>query len=146
MLAKIRPDDGVYSAPSILQVFAPEALKIVIQSIRNGIYPSLAATIAMEFKEPSASSILGLLEIKNDLPIRIGIIISFTQRDALIRCPLLGETESGHPFGHTKSAIIAQMLAFVEHHPIGFFLWRSEERRVGKECVSTCRSRWSPYH
>src|SRR3546814_11591403 len=23
---------------------------------------------------------------------------------------------------------------------------RSEERRVGKECVSTCRTRWSPYH
>src|SRR3546814_1021781 len=26
------------------------------------------------------------------------------------------------------------------------FVIRSEERRVGKECVSTCRSRWSPYH
>src|SRR3546814_5401960 len=26
--------------------------------------------------------------------------------------------------------------------PVG----RSEERRVGKECVSTCRSRWWPYH
>src|SRR3546814_16604113 len=26
------------------------------------------------------------------------------------------------------------------------FSIRSEERRVGKECVSTCRSRWSPYH
>ena len=25
-------------------------------------------------------------------------------------------------------------------------LWRSEERRVGKECCSWCRSRWSPYH
>src|SRR3546814_12426380 len=24
--------------------------------------------------------------------------------------------------------------------------WRSDERRVGKECVSKCRSRWSPYH
>src|SRR3546814_15109070 len=24
--------------------------------------------------------------------------------------------------------------------------FRSEERRVGKACVSTCRSRWSPYH
>src|SRR3546814_18752964 len=24
--------------------------------------------------------------------------------------------------------------------------YRSEERRVGKECVSTCRSRWAPYH
>src|SRR3546814_199520 len=28
----------------------------------------------------------------------------------------------------------------------GSVLPRSEERRVGKECVSTCRSRWSPYH
>src|SRR3546814_11089558 len=30
--------------------------------------------------------------------------------------------------------------------PIAQALRRSEERRVGKECVSTCRSRWSPYH
>src|SRR3546814_4743645 len=28
----------------------------------------------------------------------------------------------------------------------GDVVTRSEERRVGKECVSTCRSRWSPYH
>src|SRR3546814_18333180 len=28
----------------------------------------------------------------------------------------------------------------------GGYRARSEERRVGKECVSTCRSRWSPYH
>src|SRR3546814_9935458 len=28
----------------------------------------------------------------------------------------------------------------------GTFSRRSEERRVGKECISTCRSRWSPYH
>src|SRR3546814_21146954 len=27
----------------------------------------------------------------------------------------------------------------------GQVVFRSEERRVGKECVSTCRSRWSPY-
>src|SRR3546814_2559878 len=29
---------------------------------------------------------------------------------------------------------------------LGFTGARSEERRVGKECVSRCRSRWSPYH
>src|SRR3546814_11373668 len=29
---------------------------------------------------------------------------------------------------------------------IGIERFRSEERRVGNECVSTCRSRWSPYH
>src|SRR3546814_6013034 len=28
----------------------------------------------------------------------------------------------------------------------GICIGRSEERRVGKECVSKCRSRWSPYH
>src|SRR3546814_10063245 len=31
-------------------------------------------------------------------------------------------------------------------HDWGRRLRRSEERRVGKECVSTCRSRWWPYH
>src|SRR3546814_14163168 len=30
--------------------------------------------------------------------------------------------------------------------PAGTTLTRSEERRVGKECVRTCRSRWSPEH
>src|SRR3546814_19898651 len=30
--------------------------------------------------------------------------------------------------------------------PTGDPPYRSEERRVGKACVSTCRSRWSPYH
>src|SRR5213075_2370665 len=40
----------------------------------------------------------------------------------------------------------------VVHHGgdmIGFhsdMMWRSEERRVGKECALLCRSRWSPYH
>src|SRR3546814_14130350 len=33
------------------------------------------------------------------------------------------------------------------HRPdLGAVQSRSEERRVGKECVSTCRSRWSPYN
>src|SRR3546814_12389225 len=53
----------------------------------------------------------------------------------------------------------AQMIAFKRHqngrtagepHDTTFMTFdhdmRSEERRVGKECVSTCRSRWSPYH
>src|SRR3546814_998602 len=33
-----------------------------------------------------------------------------------------------------------------QYQPIPDFGIRSEERRVGKECVSTCRARWSPYH
>src|SRR3546814_12378765 len=41
-------------------------------------------------------------------------------------------------------ADIPRVFQQAEHH-LGP-LTRSEERREGKECVSTCRSRWSPYH
>src|SRR3546814_12402677 len=34
----------------------------------------------------------------------------------------------------------------VAHRDFTASAHRSEERRVGKECVSTCSSRWSPYH
>src|SRR3546814_2931343 len=37
-------------------------------------------------------------------------------------------------------------IRFVEGGGREAIITRSEERRVGKECVSTCRSRWSPYH
>src|SRR3546814_18552690 len=38
------------------------------------------------------------------------------------------------------------MLEVVFDRLVRMMSTRSEERRVGKECVSTCRSRWSPYH
>src|SRR3546814_8749611 len=44
---------------------------------------------------------------------------------------------SGTTTFKVRGVIDADYVAFNE---------RSEERRVGKECVSTCRSRWSPYH
>src|SRR3546814_9481789 len=40
-----------------------------------------------------------------------------------------------------RFGVFEDMTAEGERRPL-----RSEERRVGKECVSTCRSRWSPYH
>src|SRR3546814_1733210 len=46
-------------------------------------------------------------------------------------------------------AVKACLRAFRGDEPLahdGPYYKRSEERRVGKECVSTCRSRWSPYH
>src|SRR3546814_1798331 len=55
-----------------------------------------------------------------------------------------GGTVVLHDFLLAKSALKA-----MENHEInvlGGVPPRSEERRVGKECVSTCRSRWSPYH
>src|SRR3546814_16754199 len=46
----------------------------------------------------------------------------------------------------SRGRTIRQFLLGVLFAPAGFSFIRSEERRVGKECVSTCRSRWSPYH
>src|SRR3546814_13098262 len=54
---------------------------------------------------------------------------------------------------HGKGEIIAELdlrpdLWFFQCHFEGdpVMPGRSEARRVGKECVSTCRSRWAPYH
>src|SRR3546814_11800575 len=54
--------------------------------------------------------------------------------------------------GMVPAAIGTQVIGSIIR-PAGYFAnyalkptFRSEERRVGKECVSTCRSRWSPYH
>ena len=41
-----------------------------------------------------------------------------------------------------SAPISEEMLAL----PLDKQEWRSEERRVGKECSEPCRSRWSPYH
>src|SRR3546814_8400158 len=46
-----------------------------------------------------------------------------------------------------RRAVSCRSLCFRETGDAGLGpAGRSEERRVGKECVSTCRSRWSPYH
>ena len=42
----------------------------------------------------------------------------------------------------TRKDPLLTTTAFYEHGE----WWRSEERRVGKECLRLCRSRWSPYH
>src|SRR3546814_13712149 len=45
-----------------------------------------------------------------------------------------------------SSHFIQRILAHLKRIAVNRLDLRSEERRVGKECVSTCRSRWSPYH
>src|SRR3546814_2340855 len=56
-----------------------------------------------------------------------------------------GQWRSLYRFDLRPSQLIDYGVAnhYVSTHPASR---RSEERRVGKECVSTCRSRWSPYH
>src|SRR3546814_13199069 len=61
------------------------------------------------------------------------------------------EVKAGHnvasAFKGVKAAIHQNHgLLTASRHSIEAAAFRSEERRGGKECVSTCSSRWSPYH
>src|SRR3546814_11931494 len=62
-----------------------------------------------------------------------GGLVSRPVEQAVVDPPRKGIGEEGGAarFGRRAGIVVEQ---------------RSEERRVGKECVSTCRSRWLPYH
>src|SRR3546814_13359143 len=75
-----------------------------------------------------------------DWPQHAGYI---TRDDGLVACRIYGHIKARHLWDMI-------MVSTYDYAEPGFILIdrvnRSEERRVGKECVSTCRSRWSPYH
>src|SRR3546814_12300694 len=68
------------------------------------------------------------------------------------RAPYLRTASRNRDFLRRRRGSSATACRFVDLPAIfasfrtGVWRGRSEERRVGKECVSTCRSRWSPYH
>src|SRR3546814_3697239 len=80
----------------------------------------------------------------SDLPLYISIDLDGVDPSA---APGVAHPEPGGLTVRELLAVLHKQTApvvgadIVELHP-----GRSEERRVGKECVSTCRSRWSPYH
>ena len=89
---------------------------------------------------------LGVLadEIQNPVKIKYNEIPNFpvSTVEGHEGCLVLGELEG--------KMVVAMQGRF--HYYEGYtqqeitFLIRSEERRVGKECLRLCRSRWSPYH
>src|SRR3546814_15951300 len=108
-------------------------------------------------------------------PVRIGgdgakeaAVVLGQAREAIARCAR--ETGGAFGFDRLAQAFVDTFVRVQAQHPVMLALFdrdsllaaeaverplqhacaqafaRSEERRVGKECVSTCRSRWSPYH
>src|SRR3546814_14597762 len=66
----------------------------------------------------------------------------------VIRCDLASEDQVIAAFERTAAELgpVDVLVNCAAYRGKAEFMERSEERRVGKECVSTCRSRWSPYH
>src|SRR3546814_10804413 len=83
----------------------------------------------------------------------LSIIFSFSSRRRHTSCALVTGVqtcalpifEEGSIFGEVGPISGRKRGATIRAGADSIFV-RSEERRVGKECVSTCRSRWSPYH
>src|SRR3546814_15533141 len=76
------------------------------------------------------------------LPVRFRMFAAVGCIGLLVHLFVLGLTLNmgGESFRYAQALAIFVAMTF------NFIVNRSEERRVGKECVSTCRSRWSPYH
>src|SRR3546814_14826616 len=86
------------------------------------------------------------IALRTDLP-QIVIPTTYAGSEAT---PILGETVEGRKTTQRSPRILPEIVLYdidlTLTLPVELSITRSEERRGGKECVSTCRSRWSPYH
>src|SRR3546814_15955369 len=103
------------------------AHRLIAAGIRPGDRIALIAETCPEF----AASFFGAI-YAGSWPVPLPLPTSFGGREAYID-QIRVQLSSSDPTMVLSSEGLHAMV-------------RSEERRVGKECVSTCRSRWSPYH
>src|SRR3546814_1703724 len=97
-----------------------------------------------------------IVDLQHAVCLRIALIFFFSSRRRHTRCALVtGVQTCALPISlqRSKTALGASFRRIARHKggAVAVFatarqLARSEERRVGKECVSTCRSRWLPHH
>src|SRR3546814_14504256 len=66
--------------------------------------------------------------------------------DATPLSSVVPRAETAPVLGSTECTVMGSNSVPDVTSPGAWYSSRSEERRVGTECVSTCRSRWAPYH
>ena len=97
-----------------------------------------------EYAATNVSPDMSFLEMLDELNERLmekgGVAIAFDHDCREGICGSCGVMIDGVAHGPNKGTATCQL------HMRSFEDGRSEERRVGKECVFLCRSRWSPYH
>src|SRR3546814_16456802 len=101
---------------------------------------------AVELSSPVAGRVLKIHGVAGD-KIAVGGALVTLETDASASESSAAETAPATPAAsQTKPAIGSTPASVASPALVNGNDSRSEERRVGKECVSTCRSRWSPYH
>src|SRR3546814_19720112 len=74
-----------------------------------------------------------------------GTVVAETERDLPMKWMLVALVAFVVPLGLLYQAIVDQWMMSIPMTII-MIVARTEESRVGKECVSTCRFRWAPYN
>src|SRR3546814_3836154 len=118
IIARTVDEDDVINAAELLEERRNEETAAIIEGhvFQQAEFPLHCRRAIIAFA-PGQGELLFMLDVGAQ-----GLLIAVTEHDDAGIFFMLGEAE----------AVLA--------------IARSEERRVGKECVSTCRSRWSPYH
>src|SRR3546814_19464281 len=110
------------------------------------------------FRDIGCSGLLGIISEDHYAPVAVRCVIALSTRDETVFSTLINETRLMKPNGprwtnslpKTSSAKLLETSGIpsqsIRTRWLGHICRRSEERRVGKECVSTCRTRWLPYH
>src|SRR3546814_11590047 len=122
--------------PSVIEKFLLAHPRMYID-----LHERPSGEIARALKQGAAD--IGILA--NDVPDESLICRAYRTERLVLATP------SEHPLAGSGAVEFAATLQYdyvgmPEHAPLQVFMLRSEERRVGNECVSTCRSRWSPTH
>src|SRR3546814_13208076 len=94
----------------------------------------------LQHKSPAISKWLYISGVK----FQDGLVITFD--DITERKQAEERIQHSESLYRTFAKNMPSSLIFLFDKELTCTLASSEERRVGKECVSTCRSRWSPYH
>ena len=110
---------------------------LFVLAAENILFPLVGAAIVLKFALSRRRSLL------KDLPAEMAERLGFIPLSILTK--LAGrETIWIHAASAGEVAAVSELIARIKAR--GGERARSEERRVGKECRCTCRSRWSPYH
>src|SRR3546814_12048687 len=119
-----RPEDRTGWRPCRLKAAVPESGSVVATAPRRPCPPvSLVLEGTADFTENHLREAEDRIERRSQVVADIGQELGFAPRRGL-----------------------SLLHSMAENLFTTLDLGRSDERRVGKECVSTCRSRWSPYH
>ena len=136
------------------------ALRRLATLVARGVEPSeVFGAVADEMRRCVPADTAGLWRFESDR--EITIVAAAADPEALTRWPVGTRTpvegntiatlvhRSGRParidsYDNVAGPIAARVRAVGVSAAVG--VPRSEERRVGKECLTQCRSRWSPYH